>query len=101
MPDFNLIFSLFSAIYCPALIVPTMFSIYCPALIVPENGAISTTKVNYLTLVHVTCNNGFMFPDRNLTTLLQCVDLPGTSFLAWNDTNSNCTRKYTWVTLSD
>ena len=67
-------------------------AIYCPALDLPEYATISTRKVDYLTLVKVSCNDGFMFSDRNFTTYLQCIESAGASSLIWNDTINDCIR---------
>ena len=67
---------------------------YCRALTAPLRGTLSTDVVIYHTSVEVRCDDGFMFPDRNSSIILKCVEGTSTDFVVvdWNATYSNCQR---------
>ena len=79
---------------------------YCPTMDVPDNGTISSTSVEYLAVIEVRCERGFLFPDGRHSISVQCLD-PGNDInvndsLAWSTTPPDWLfRNYCVDTLPD
>jgi len=61
-------------------------------LLAPSNCSLSTSNVVFGAVVTAKCVIGYMFPDKNVSKVLECIET-NEQEVQWNDTLKNCEGK--------
>jgi len=86
----------------------TISFVYVPERFCPELDPMANMTINIEgdsnrlisgSLAIIPCIDGFAFTDRSFSKTLQCQETAEGNATAWNDTVSECQRKYVWTLL--